>query len=180
MEALAQKNLLIQKSPTQVEYYAVGQWAGSLDELLKQVHRWKFIGKRIAFTNGCFDLIHLGHVDYLAKAADLADILIVGLNTDEGVKRLKGPHRPINDEQQRSMVIASLHVVSAVVLFGEDTPLELIRSICPDVLVKGADYTIETIVGSKDVLASGGKVTTIEFLPGYSTTAIEARIRENR
>ena len=153
---------------------------GSLEDMTRTVNHLKGLGYRIVLTSGSFDLIHLGHVDYLAKAADLADILIVGLNTDEGVKRLKGPHRPINDEQQRSMVIASLHVVSAVVLFGEDTPLELIRSICPDVLVKGADYTVETIVGSKEVLASGGKVTTIEFLPGYSTTAIETRIRENR
>lgn len=147
-----------------------------LPTLLKAIHRWRFLGKSVAFTNGCFDLLHLGHVDYLAKAADEADYLIVGLNTDESTRRLKGPHRPINDQHQRSMLLAALHFVSAVVLFDEDTPRDLIHAVRPDVLIKGADYTPENIVGADFVIENGGRVMTIDFLPGYSTTAIEERI----
>jgi rfaE bifunctional protein nucleotidyltransferase chain/domain len=151
-----------------------------LPGLLKTVQRWRFLGKKVAFTNGCFDILHLGHVDYLAKAADEADFLIVGLNTDESTRRLKGPHRPINDQVQRATLLASLHFVSAVVLFDEDTPLELISAVQPDVLIKGADYSPENIVGADVVAAGGGRVMTIEFLPGYSTSAIEERIRSRK
>lgn len=150
----------------------------------EQVAHWvsiqRFLGKRIVFTNGCFDILHLGHVDYLARAADEGDVLLIGLNTDESTRRLKGPQRPINDEIQRAMLLASLHFVDAVILFGEDTPLELISSIQPDVLVKGADYSIEQIVGASLVLSAGGQVKTIEFLPGYSTSTIEKRILEGK
>lgn len=150
------------------------------DTLRHAVERWRFFSKKIVFTNGCFDILHLGHVDYLCKAADLGDILVVGVNTDAGVSRLKGPHRPINDQDQRAMVVAALHCVDVVVLFDQDTPYELIKSIKPDVLVKGADYKPEDIVGYDIVKAKGGTVTTIDFLPGYSTSAIEAKIRNNR
>lgn len=150
----------------------------------EQVANWvslqRFLSKRIVFTNGCFDILHLGHVDYLARAADEGDVLVIGLNTDESTRRLKGPHRPINDEVQRAMLLASMHFVDAVIFFGEDTPLELIRKVMPDVLVKGADYSLENIVGADLVLASGGLVKTIEFLPGYSTSAIEKRILDGK
>ncbi|MFM8431449.1 MAG: D-glycero-beta-D-manno-heptose 1-phosphate adenylyltransferase [Bacteroidota bacterium] len=148
-----------------------------LAEIRHTVARLRFKGKKIVFTNGCFDILHLGHVDYLAKAADEGDVLFVGINTDESTTRLKGPSRPINDEIQRSILIASLHFVDHVVLFGEDTPLDLIKSIEPDVLVKGADYQIEKIVGADFVISLGGTVKTIEFLPGYSTTAIVNKIK---
>jgi rfaE bifunctional protein nucleotidyltransferase chain/domain len=150
----------------------------------EQLDHWvslqRFLGKRIVFTNGCFDILHLGHVDYLGRAADEGDVLIIGLNTDESTRRLKGPLRPINDEAQRAMLLASLHFVDAVVFFGEDTPLELIRKVRPDVLVKGADYSIDRIVGADLVLGSGGQVKTIELLPGYSTSAIEKRILDGK
>jgi len=138
---------------------------------------WRLKSKKIVFTNGCFDILHLGHVDYLAKASDLGDVLILGLNSDASTKKLKGPHRPINDQLQRSMIIASLHFIDAVVLFDEDTPYELIKIVQPDVLVKGADYKPEQVAGYDIVMAKGGKVTTIEFLPGYSTTLIEKKIK---
>ncbi len=145
--------------------------------LRRQVNSWKSAGKKIVFTNGCFDLLHLGHVDYLNRAADLGDILVVGLNTDASVKKLKGPHRPLQDEAARLHILASLACVAAVVLFDEPTPLELIGSIEPDILVKGADYSIDQIVGAKEVLAKGGKVETIPLVNGYSTSAIESRIK---
>ena len=139
----------------------------------------KFKSKRIVFTNGVFDLLHLGHIDYLSKAKDLGDILIIGVNTDESAKRLgKGSNRPITDEISRSTIIASLGFVDAVVLFNEDTPYELIKTIQPDILVKGADYKPDEIVGYDVVIAKGGKIETIEFLPGYSTTGIENKIKE--
>lgn len=139
---------------------------------------WRFRDYKIVFTNGCFDLIHLGHIDYLAKAADLGDVLVVGLNTDASTRRLKGPTRPINDERARALVLASMSFVSTVVLFDEDTPYNLIRTIQPDILVKGADYKPEEIIGYDIVTAKGGKVVTIDYLPGYSTSLIEKRIRE--
>lgn len=122
--------------------------------------------------------MHRGHIDYLSKAADLGDILIIGLNTDDSVSRLKGNNRPIIDQESRAMLLASLFFVSAVVYFDEDTPYELIKSIQPDVLVKGADYEVHEIVGHDIVLNKGGKVETLEFLPGFSTSAIEKKIRE--
>lgn len=138
---------------------------------------WRNNGYRIVFTNGCFDLLHRGHVDYLTKARDLGDVLFLGLNTDASVSRLKGPHRPIQDEKSRMDIMATLQCVDAVMLFDEETPYELIKKVQPDVLVKGADYKPENIVGYDIVTAKGGEVKTIDFLDGYSTTAIEKRIK---
>jgi rfaE bifunctional protein nucleotidyltransferase chain/domain len=148
-----------------------------LDRLKHQLAVWRFKGKKVVFTNGCFDLLHLGHIDYLSKAADEGDVLIVGVNTDASTSKLKGPHRPINNETQRSMILASLSFIDAVVLFNEDTPYELIKLAQPDVLIKGADYAITDIVGADIVQAKGGIVKTIEFLAGYSTTLTEEKIR---
>ena len=147
------------------------------ESLGHQLSLWRFLSKKIVFTNGCFDILHLGHVDYLAKAADEGDVLIVGLNTDASTRGLKGPTRPINDQHQRSMILASLHFVDAVVFFDEPTPYELIRDIQPDVLIKGSDYKPEQIAGFDIVMAKGGTVKTIDFVPGYSTTLIEEKIR---
>ena len=144
-----------------------------------QLTRWRFLGKKIVFTNGCFDILHLGHVDYLSKAADLGDILIVGVNSDASTKVLKGPGRPINDEVQRTTLLASLHFTDGIVLFDESTPLEIIKLIQPDVLVKGSDYNLSNIVGSDVVQSYNGSVQTIDFIPGYSTTLIEERIKSN-
>jgi len=132
--------------------------------------------KKVVFTNGCFDILHLGHIDYLSKAADLGDVLIIGVNTDASTQKLKGPHRPINDEIQRTTLLAALTFVDAVILFDEETPINLITTITPNILVKGADYKIENIVGAKYVIDNGGSVETIEFLEGYSTTSIEKKI----
>jgi len=140
--------------------------------------QWKNEGKKVVFTNGVFDLLHLGHVTYLAKAADLGDKLIIGLNADSSVKRIKGEGRPINDQNNRAALLASLFFVDAVVLFEEDTPHTLITTLMPDVLVKGADYTIENIVGAKEVMANGGEVKTITFVNGYSSTSIINKIKE--
>lgn len=145
--------------------------------LAHQLGIWRFMDKKIVFTNGCFDILHLGHIDYLCKAAELGDVLIVGLNSSNSVSRIKGPHRPINDELQRSMIIASLHFVNNVILFNHETPYELIKIIQPDVLVKGADYKPEDIVGADIVKQKGGKILTLDYLPGYSTTLIEQKIR---
>ncbi len=147
--------------------------------LSKALSNWRQEGKKIVFTNGCFDILHRGHVDYLAKAADLGDILIVGLNTDISVSKLKGSHRPIQDEQSRLQIMASLGFVDGVILFSEPTPLELIRLVQPDVLVKGSDYQIENIVGYDIVMSKGGKIQTIDFLDGFSTSAIEKKIMSN-
>ena len=150
------------------------------ESLSVKLEEWKSKGKKIVFTNGVFDLLHLGHIDYLSKAADLGDVLIIGVNTDASSKRLgKGSNRPITDEISRSTIIAALKFVGAVVLFEEDTPYNLIKTVQPDVLVKGADYKPEDIVGYDIVTAKGGRIETIEFLEGYSTTAIEKKIREN-
>jgi len=139
----------------------------------------KASGKRIVFTNGCFDILHAGHVTYLQEAATLGDFLVVGVNSDDSVKRLdKSPARPLQNEFSRSTVLAALQFVGAVIVFDEDTPLELIQAVKPDVLVKGADYKIEDILGAKEVLAAGGEVKTLEFLPGYSTSNIEKKILE--
>jgi D-glycero-beta-D-manno-heptose 1-phosphate adenylyltransferase len=139
---------------------------------------WSASGKKIVFTNGVFDLLHKGHADYLAKARDLGDVLVIGVNTDASVSKLKGPHRPIQDEQARLFLLASLGCVNAVILFNEQTPYNLIQLVQPDVLVKGSDYKAEAIVGYDIVTAKGGTVQTIDFIPGYSTTAIEKRIKE--
>jgi rfaE bifunctional protein nucleotidyltransferase chain/domain len=141
---------------------------------------WEFQQKSVVFTNGCFDLLHLGHIDYLSKAKDHGDILVVGLNTDDSVRRLKGNSRPLTDERSRSLIMASLHFVDAVVLFHEDTPFELIKLVQPDVLVKGKDYKPEEVVGYDVVSKKGGQVITIDLIEGYSTTAIEQKIRQGK
>ena len=133
---------------------------------------WKFRNEKIVFTNGCFDIIHRGHIEYLAKAASLGTKLIVGLNTDASVRRLKGENRPVNDERGRALALASLLFVDEVILFNTDTPRELIEFIQPDVLVKGGDYRPEDIVGNDIVTARGGQVVTIPLVEGYSTTSI--------
>lgn len=140
------------------------------------VSNWRKDHQKIVFTNGCFDILHLGHADYLARAADLGTKLVVGLNSDLSVSRLKGPSRPITDQKSRGFLLASMSFVDAVVLFEEDTPEKLIELVCPDVLVKGGDYLITEIVGHDFVTANGGKVVTIPLIKGYSTTEIENRI----
>jgi rfaE bifunctional protein nucleotidyltransferase chain/domain len=140
--------------------------------LRNRVAMWKFQNQKIVFTNGCFDILHRGHIEYLSQTRDKGAILIIGLNTDASVKRLKGEGRPVQDEMTRALVLASLRIVDAVVLFDEDTPYELIKSIEPDVLAKGGDYTPETIVGADVVKASGGEVVVIPLVEGYSTTGI--------
>ncbi len=139
---------------------------------------YNFKEKKIVFTNGCFDILHLGHVDYLSKAADLGDVLIVGLNTDSSVKKIKGNDRPLNNEEARATLLASLRFVTIVVLFDEETPYDLIRFISPDFLVKGSDYKPEKIIGYDVLKAKGGEVVTIDFLEGYSTTSLINKIKE--
>ncbi len=140
------------------------------DQIRKQMAIWRFREKTIVFTNGCFDVIHLGHVEYLAKARDLGHVLIIGLNSDDSVRRLKGAHRPVNPEEARALTLAAFSFVDAITAFTEDTPWNLIRHIQPDILVKGKDYDGKEIVGSDLVRARGGKVVTIELTQGYSTT----------
>lgn len=149
----------------------------TLQELLPQLRRWRLLGSKVSFTNGCFDILHEGHIASLSDAAKEADYLVVGLNADASTKRLKGPGRPVNNEHSRAMVIASLLMVDAVIIFGEDTPLELIKQVKPDVLVKGGDYTIDQIVGAKEVIANGGRVVINPILEGFSTTLIMEKIR---
>lgn len=144
----------------------------TLPALQKLVLQWKYFGKSIAFTNGCFDIIHQGHIFSLSKAASEADYLIVGLNSDESVKRLKGPGRPVNSQDSRAIVLASLVMVDAVVIFEEDTPLELIKAILPDVMVKGGDYRVDEIAGAGEVIAAGGRVIINPILKRFSTTSI--------
>ena len=149
------------------------------DSLQKALNIWRFYEKKIVFTNGCFDLLHYGHVDYLSKAKDLGDVLVVGLNTDSSVKKLKGEHRPLQDENSRATILASLQFIDAVVLFDEDTPYNLISLIRPAVLVKGSDYKPEQIIGYDILKTYDGEVKTIDFVPGYSTSAIEERIKKS-
>jgi D-glycero-beta-D-manno-heptose 1-phosphate adenylyltransferase len=144
--------------------------------LIRMIHVWRLQSKKIVFTNGVFDILHRGHIHLLADARDFGDVLIVGLNSDNSVSRLK-PGRPLQDEHTRAIVMASLTIVDAVVLFNEDTPFELIKAIQPDVLVKGGDYKPETVVGADIVKASGGKVEIAPLLEGFSTTAIEQKIK---
>jgi rfaE bifunctional protein nucleotidyltransferase chain/domain len=145
-------------------------------ELRKQ---WKANGEKVVFTNGCFDILHLGHVDYLEKSSEFGTRLIVAVNSDASVRTLeKGVERPVNSEYARARLIAALGFVSMVIIFRESTPLELIQSLSPDVLVKGDDYTIETIVGAKEVIAAGGEVKTIALVPDYSTTKIIQKLKQ--
>lgn len=146
-------------------------------QLEEKIREWRKEKCKIVFTNGCFDIIHLGHIDYLARAADFGNKFVIGLNTDSSVSRIKGPTRPINDEHSRSMVMAALEFVSAITFFDDPTPYELIKLVQPDILVKGADYKAEDIVGYDIVTARGGSVETIPLVSGYSTTNIESRIR---
>jgi len=150
----------------------------SVVEMQQKVQQWRVNGKKIVFTNGVFDILHKGHILSLSDAAKEADFLIVGVNADQSVKRLKGNDRPINDEQARALLLASLLMVDAVVLFEEDTPLTLINLLKPDVLVKGGDYTIEQIVGAKEVIANGGRVVINPILEGFSTTNIIEQARK--
>lgn len=145
-------------------------------ELLGIRERLKQEGKKVVFTNGVFDILHRGHVDYLSKAKALGDVLIVGMNTDASVRTIKGPDRPVIGEQDRSHVLAALAAVDYVCLFDEETPYELIRALLPDVLVKGADWALDAVVGKEVVESSGGSVKTIEFLPQRSTTRIIEKI----
>lgn len=135
--------------------------------------------KKIVFTNGCFDILHRGHVTYLAEAKKLGDLLVIGLNSDESVKRLKGPERPINNEEDRAYVLSQLKSVDFVEIFTEDTPLNLILKVKPKVLVKGGDWKIDQIVGGKEVLADGGDVFSLNFVDGYSTTSTIHKIQKN-
>lgn len=147
------------------------------DELVRIRGRLRDQHRRVVFTNGCFDIIHRGHVEYLTKAKAKGDVLVVGLNTDASVRRLKGPSRPVVSQEDRAVVMAALGVVDFVCLFDEDTPLELIMAVVPDVLVKGADWPIDKVVGRDVVESAGGSVQTIEFVPDRSTTSIIERIR---
>ncbi|MCW3081620.1 D-glycero-beta-D-manno-heptose 1-phosphate adenylyltransferase [Segetibacter sp.] len=146
--------------------------------LVKQVAIWRFLGKSISFTNGCFDILHSGHISSLSEAAREGDILIVGVNTDASTKRLKGEERPVNNEGSRALLLASLAIVDAVTLFDEDTPFELILALMPDVIVKGGDYTLDQMVGAKEVIANGGRVVINPIVAGYSTTGIIEKIRK--
>jgi len=152
----------------------------TLSELTHQLNRWRLLNKKIVFTNGVFDILHEGHIASLGEAATYGHILIVGLNSDASVKRLKGDSRPINNEGSRSLLMASLVMVDAVILFEEDTPLNLITTILPDVLVKGGDYTIDQIVGAKEVMANGGDVKIVPILEGFSTTGIIEKMKAGK
>ena len=151
----------------------------SKNSLIEKLKLWNDSNEKIVFTNGCFDIIHQGHIDYLAKAADLGTKLIIGVNTDASVSKLKGKHRPIQDEKSRLLILASFEFTDAVILFDEETPYELIKMIQPDVLVKGSDYKAENIVGYDIVTAKGGEVKTLDFLDGFSTSAIEKKIKNS-
>lgn len=147
-------------------------------QLEEQNKNWKTAGKKIVFTNGCFDILHKGHLEILTTSASFGDILVVGINTDNSVKRLKGPLRPINDEGFRSIMLASIQYIDAVILFDEETPLNLITLLKPDVLVKGGDYTVEQIVGADVVLKNGGEVKIVPIVKGFSTTKIIESIQK--
>ena len=145
-------------------------------DLRYQVERWKFLGRKVAFTNGCFDILHRGHIASLSDAAREADFLVVGLNSDASARRLKGPGRPVVDQDSRALMLASLAIVDAVIIFEEDTPLELIGLVQPDVLVKGGDYTIDQIVGAAEVKGSGGRVVINPIITGFSSTGLMGKI----
>ncbi len=149
------------------------------EQAVEQANAWRAAGEAIVFTNGCFDIVHLGHIDYLEKARNLGQRMILGLNTDASVSRIKGPLRPVVNEYARARLMAALAFVDAVTLFDEPTPLALIEAVRPDILVKGDDYSIDTIVGADFVLDNGGRVETVALVPGYSTTSLIARIKES-
>jgi len=151
----------------------------SLVDARSKVAAWKASGQKVVFTNGCFDLLHLGHVAYLEEAKALGDKLVLGLNTDDSVSRFKGPERPVQDQNSRAHVLAALQFIDLVVFFNDDTPLALISELLPDILVKGSDYLAENIVGADVVKRHGGVVKTIDFVPGYSTSAIIEKIKRS-
>ncbi len=150
-----------------------------LDEAITKVSDWQRADQKVVFTNGCFDIVHLGHIDYLEKARALGDRLVLGLNTDASVSRLKGPARPVVNEYARARLIAALAFVDTVILFDDPTPLALIEALKPDILVKGDDYSVQTIVGADFVINNGGSVETIKLVEGYSTTAMIERIKQS-
>ena len=145
----------------------------TIDQFEKLVDK----SKKIVFTNGCFDIIHLGHIEYLAAASDLGDIFVIGVNTDESVSRIKGENRPIQDEKSRTITLAAFEFVDYIILFNENTPLSLISEITPDILIKGSDYNISDIIGSEVVIENGGEVKTIDFVDGYSTSLVIEKIK---
>ena len=151
----------------------------SLDDLKNQVNAWKQAGEEVVFTNGCFDIIHRGHIEVLAQTADLGDRLIIGLNSDTSIQKLKGKNRPIIEEQSRAILLAVLSFVDAVILFSEETPINLISILLPDVLAKGGDYEIETIVGHEIIKNNGGKVKLVHFVDGFSSTTIIEKIKKS-
>jgi len=140
---------------------------------------WRFKDQKVVFTNGCFDIVHRGHLEYLAKAASMGNKLIIGLNTDASVQELKGPSRPINNEYSRALLLASLGFVDMVIYFGEQTPYDLIGYVQPDILVKGSDYNAEDIVGYDIVKAKGGEIKTLDFIEGFSSSAIIEKIKNS-
>lgn len=150
----------------------------TISDIRHQVNRWKLLGKKLVFTNGCFDILHQGHLEILSQAAAAGDILVVGVNTDASVKKLKGEGRPVNNESFRALMLASLTIVDAVVLFDDPTPLGLIKDVEPAVLLKGGDYTVEQIVGAEEVIKNGGEVKIVPTVNGYSTTALIKKIQE--
>lgn len=149
------------------------------ENISQRLSLWKTQETRIVFTNGCFDLLHYGHIHYLAQAKALGTHLVVGLNSDQSVSRLKGKHRPIKEEQNRALILAALLCVDAVILFPEDTPLSLIHEVKPDILVKGGDWPPEQIVGYEFVTSYGGQVLSLDFIEGYSTTSLEKKIKKS-
>jgi len=151
----------------------------SLSDLKIQSNKWKQDGDKIVFTNGCFDLVHRGHIEVLANTADLGDRLIIGLNSDSSIQKLKGENRPIMDENSRAILLASLQFIDAIVLFSEDTPQKLIETIVPDILAKGGDYKVEEIAGHEVVLQNGGEVILVPFIDGFSTTNIVDKIKQD-
>lgn len=152
----------------------------NLETGISKVSQWKQAGLQIVFTNGCFDILHLGHIDYLEKARREGDRLIIGLNTDASIKKIKGPDRPIVDENARARLLASMYFIDLIVPFEEETPLKLIQSLNPDILVKGNDYDIKNIVGADFVLKNGGSVRTLDLVKGYSTSAIIEKIKKQK
>lgn len=151
----------------------------TIEALQRQVREWQRAGEKVVFSNGCFDIVHLGHIDYLEKARNLGDRLVIGLNTDSSVKKLKGEQRPIISEYPRARMLAALAFVDAVCFFEEDTPKSLIEAISPDILVKGEDYDVKNIVGADFVLAKGGEVKTITLVEGFSTSSIIEKIKKS-
>ena len=151
----------------------------SLENLKTQVEKWKATGEKVVFTNGCFDIVHQGHIEVLARTADLGTKLIIGLNSDSSIQKLKGKNRPIIQQQSRAILLASFSFVDALVLFSEDTPINLISTLLPDVLAKGGDYKIKTIVGHEIVQKNGGEVILVPFVDGFSSTTIIDKIKNS-